>query len=266
MRGNVIRSATVQAFADLETRHRMLEGFLLRLARAPDADAFVLRGGMLVRHWFPGARRRVRDVDLVCRLPYDAADLRRRLCAVLSDGSVRDGVVFDTERLRIDPLWPDSAQPGLRLFALGRTDGRAGEMSVDLTFGLDIWPAAERREVAVAHGSAPLWVCRPEMLIGRKLRVTIDLSRRHWRPKDLADVWLMSQRGCPLPIVGEAIERTVPERRAVDELLDRAWWAEPLAAARWGRFRREAGPAVPADLGRVVDEVRAWLSPVMRST
>jgi hypothetical protein len=31
-------------------RHRLLEGILLRLARRPDAGAFVLRGGMLMRH------------------------------------------------------------------------------------------------------------------------------------------------------------------------------------------------------------------------
>lgn len=46
-----------QAFAGVEARHRMLEGFLLRLARDGDADAFVLRGGMLVRHSFLRGQR-----------------------------------------------------------------------------------------------------------------------------------------------------------------------------------------------------------------
>ncbi len=41
--------------------HRLLEGVLLRLARLPDAAHFILRGGMLLRRWFP---RRADDLDL----------------------------------------------------------------------------------------------------------------------------------------------------------------------------------------------------------
>ena len=33
------------------TRHRLLEGVLLRLAWRPEPAQFVLRGGMLLRHW-----------------------------------------------------------------------------------------------------------------------------------------------------------------------------------------------------------------------
>ena len=261
----MIRPTAVQAFADVEARHRLLEGFLLRLASAPDAPAFVLRGGMLVRHWFPHAQRSARDVDLVCRLPYDRADLGDRLRTMLAHAA-QDGVRFDAERFRLDPLWPDRPQPGLRLFATGRVDGRSGEMSVDLTFGLDVWPAATRRELTLQRGRAALWVCRPEMLIARKLRVTADLARRHWRPKDLADVWLMLRRGCPSATVGEAIERTIPDDRRMAALLDRSWWSDPRAVARWQRFCRDAGPAIPDALDPVVDQVQATLCSVVGPT
>jgi hypothetical protein len=252
-----------RAFAEAEARHRLLEGFLLRLAGAPDAEAFVLRGGMLVHQWFPHVGRRARDIDLVCLLPHDPADLRQRLAAILADTRATDGVTFDAERFRIDPLWPDSPHPGLRLFASGRTDDGSGEVSVDLTFGLDVWPAAQRHELALDRGLAPLWVCRPEMLIGRKLRVTADLADRHWRPKDLADLWLMTRRGCPRGVLGEAIERTMPDVGEVAGLLDQPWWSEPRAATRWRRFGRGARSAVPDRLATVVQDVRAALAAVV---
>src|SRR5215510_13547122 len=65
-----------QAFADKPARHRLLAGFVRRIAEGDDADAFALRGGMLVRHWFPASRRPARDVDLVCRSPYDLRAMR----------------------------------------------------------------------------------------------------------------------------------------------------------------------------------------------
>ena len=259
-----------QAFLDVETRHRLLEGFLLRLAQDRDADAFVLRGGMLVRHWFPTVGRTARDVDLVCRLPFDIDDLRGRLGAILAT-VVDDGVAFEPRRFRLDCIRPDDAHPGLRLFAAGRADGWFGEMSVDLTFQLDVWPTATRRPLACERGAAEIWVCQPEMLIGRKLAVTSQLGRRHWRPKDLCDLWLMFQRFPQVPVVlGDAIERSFSRESALHRLDDvfaqPSWWSERTASARWQRFIRPVPRlSVPRDLETVVDEVRCRLAPITRA-
>ncbi|MEZ4240692.1 MAG: nucleotidyl transferase AbiEii/AbiGii toxin family protein [Myxococcota bacterium] len=247
-----------------QARQRLLEGVLLRLALAPDADAFVLRGGMLVRHWFPEARRTARDVDLVCRLPYDPADLRRRLAALLADPRPQDGVRYDVDRLRLDRLWPDSDAPGLRLFAAGLGDGVPGDLTVDLTFGIDLWPGPVQAELALPRGRAIVWTCRPEVLIGRKLRVSADLSRRRWRPKDLADLWWLARVAPARAAVGEALERVDPDGRT-GALLDRGWWADPVAVGKWHRFRGRRPAALPADLHQVVDDVHALLSTVTRS-
>jgi hypothetical protein len=55
-----------QAFAAKPTRHRLLGGFVRRIAEGADADAFALRGGMLVRHWFPESRRPARHRTRTC--------------------------------------------------------------------------------------------------------------------------------------------------------------------------------------------------------
>src|SRR5687768_9450643 len=97
-------------------RQRLLEGFLLRLATVRDADAFALRGGMLVNQWLPEAHRWIDDVDLVCALLYRPHDLRLRLHEVLRR-EAGDGVDFD-DRFRVDAV-TFSGHPGLKLFAAG---------------------------------------------------------------------------------------------------------------------------------------------------
>lgn len=243
-----------------QARHRMLDGFLARLAAQPDVDAYALRGGMLVRHWHPD--RPAKDVDLVCRLPFDPKDVRERLARVLAT-EVTDGVQFDAQRFRLDVLRPTSRHPGLRLFAAGRTDGRATEMTADLTFQLDVWPDAELARL----GEAELFVCRPAMLIGRKLQVTSELGRHHWRPKDLFDLWLMLRERPPTTaVLGEAVERSFFEEAGDADIVAEppSWWREPRTAARWSRFARGVR-AAPRDVETVADEVHQRLAGLLRS-
>src|SRR5207248_3596987 len=59
------------------TRHRLLEGALLRLARLPEADEFILRGGMLMRLWFRPLARPAADLDLVSAFPFSVEETAR---------------------------------------------------------------------------------------------------------------------------------------------------------------------------------------------
>jgi hypothetical protein len=243
-------------------RDRLLEGFVVRVARSRDADAFALRGGMLVRSWTDDAARPIGDVDLVCHLPFHRRDLRARLRAILADRGADDGVVFDADRFRIDASAPGQPQPGLTLFAIGEVDGAVAEIAVDVAFELEVWPPARRQDV----GAARLWVCPHEMVIGTKLRVLAELGPRAWRPKDLGDVWSALRR---FPhrdrLLGEALERcfaraTLPRAHDPRTVLAAPWWRERHAQARWRDHA--AGASVPAELDAAIGEVRAALAGV----
>ena len=242
-------------------RHRLLSGFVRRLADGPDAEAFALRGGMLVRHWFPESRRPARDVDLVCRLPYDLRAMRALFARTLArDGA--DGVVFEADRFRVDRIQTATPHPGLRLFAVGRAGGDFGEITIDTTFAMPIWPDAVRARLRLDTGEVPFWLCPPEMLVGRKLQVLAQLGPHRWRPKDLSDVWMILRGGLPGGLLGEAIERAFAgyDHAPVEDLLDGAFWTDRAADVRWSRFvgqlPRGVVPAraetLAADLGRAL--------------
>ena len=237
-------------------RHRLLDGFVRRLAEGADADAFALRGGMLVRHWFPTSRRPAQDVDLVCRLPYDLRAMRALFARTLARDVV-DGVVFEADRFRVDRIQTATPHPGMRLFAVGRAGGVFGEITIDTTFAMPIWPDAVRERLRVgASGEVPFWLCPPEMLVGRKLQVLAQLGPQRWRPKDLSDVWMILRGDLPRGFLGEAIERAFAgyDHAPVEDLLAGAFWTDRAADVRWSRFvgelPRGVVPARPAALAR----------------
>src|SRR5215468_9141520 len=105
------------------TRHRLLEGVLLRLARRPDVGEFVLRGGMLMRHWFRPTPRPAGDLDLVATFPFAVEEAARRFLPVFADEAVPDGVTFDPDRLRVEAIFLETGSPGVRVFATGVAGG-----------------------------------------------------------------------------------------------------------------------------------------------
>jgi hypothetical protein len=251
-----------QALADKPARHRLLGGFVRRLAVGDDAEAFALRGGMLVRHWFPHSRRPARDVDLVCRLPYDLRTMRALFARTLAR-DVGDGVVFEADRFRVDRIQTATPHPGMRLFAVGRAGGVFGEISIDATFDMPVWPDAVRDDLHLGQSDAvPFWLCPPEMLVGRKLQVLAQLGPHRWRPKDLSDVWMILRGSLTGGFLGEAIERAFAghDHAPIEDLLDDAFWTDDAGDVRWSRFAGQLpGGVVPDHHATLVADLRGAL-------
>ena len=255
-----------------QIRLQLLEAFLERLAQARDPEAYVVRGGMLVRHWFPSSGRPVRDIDLVCRLPYDAKALRSRIGEILAQPDHRGDTYFNAEHFRLDPLWPRSSQPGFRLYAAGKTKGGQSDMTIDFSFNIPLWPPPQRHQFRTSRGLIYLWTSTPETIVGRKLRVTSQLGRQHWRPKDLHDVYLILRRfGSASDHFEEAVERTFSENEArhelepPNEIFSPLRWQDPQAQHRWHKFIRTLkNSEIPPRIEAVVGEVRSHLGILRR--
>ncbi|HEY7425178.1 MAG TPA: nucleotidyl transferase AbiEii/AbiGii toxin family protein [Gemmataceae bacterium] len=252
-------------------RHRLLEGILLRLARLPDAEHFILRGGMLMRLWFRPYARPASDLDLVSTFPFSVEETARRLVPLLADRSVDDGVTFDTERLRVEGIWQHTDFPGVRLFACGEVEGVEDDVSVDMTFGEPLVPKPVLGEYPMLFRglTARLWMCRPETIVGRKLHALMHMGLLHWRPKDLNDLRLlldrvpMSRADLPEAIAASFTSRgnTTAEARS---LFNHEWWSLKMSAARWQDFVKEfREQEVPRNLARVVAELAERLGSIL---
>jgi hypothetical protein len=176
---------------------------------------------------------------------------------------VADGIVFEADRFRVDPIQTATAHPGMRLFAVGRAGGDFGEISVDTTFGMPIWPEAVRDRLRLgASGEVSFSLCPPEMLVGRKLQVLAQLGPHRWRPKDLSDVWMILRGSLTSRALGEAIERAFAghDHAPIEDLMDDAFWMDRAADIRWSRFVGQLPRgAVPARATVLVADLRSAL-------
>lgn len=254
------------------TRHRLLEGILLRLARLPDADRFVLRGGMLLRHWFRPLDRPAADLDLASTLSFSVEETAKRFVPLLADRGIADGVTFNTERFRIEPIWLNTDFPGVRIFAFGLANGCEGEFSIDVTYGEPLVPEPELHDYPTLcrRMSARVWMCRPETIIGRKLHAIWHMGMMHWRPKDLNDLRLIFER---VPIRANMLQEAITlsytsrgEAPAEARLIfgPDSWWKMKMSVARWHDFfEASPGSKVPYELSKVVAYVAERLNPVL---
>jgi hypothetical protein len=156
----------------------------------------------------------------------------------------------------------------MRLFAVGRARGTFGEISIDTTFDMPIWPDAVRDHLHLgASGDVPFWLCPPEMLVGRKLQVLAELGPHGWRPKDLSDVWMILQGSLTRGSLGEAIERAFAghDHASIDDVLRGAFWTERGADMRWSRFAGQLPRGVvPTHPAALVADVRRALQPIRK--
>jgi len=253
----------------VEMRFRILSGYLCRLARRRDAADLVLRGGMLLRHWFAPWPRPVGDLDLVATYPFDIEETGRRLKAVLADQQIDDGVAFDTDRHRVQGIWLNTNFPGVRMFASARVEEVHAQFSIDITFGEPLIPPPQLAEYPLTSGPSPkLWMCRRETIVGRKLHALWHMGLMHWRPKDLHDLWLL-MRSTPLGTTDlrDSIVASFSSRgdTSADALLlfgDQSWWNTKTASARWYDFV-SVTPGAPDDLDAIVEETAQRLQPIL---
>jgi hypothetical protein len=239
---------------------------LRRLARTPERESFVLRGGLMMRLWSGPVPRPVEDLDFLGRFPVDAADTVTRLESVLRIG-VEDGFSFGA--LKSEVIWAETAFPGVRVFVETRLPGVDGsfELRIDTGFGdpMDPGPAWTEYDVGEAEAARVL-ACRPETLLGWKVHGLFERGKGRFRPKDLFDVYLLT-RYAPLdvPLLPRALRLAFESRGDSLALMERLMAGEfgrsPWSHEKWARYRHSQPEGRPEALAEVVAAVATALRP-----
>lgn len=239
-------------------RHHLLTAIAERLARTGEGSSFVLRGGLLTRAWVAPAPRPTRDLDYVGDFAFDVADTVRRFAPALAVAHA-DDVVFDPARLQAEGIWLHTAFPGVRMtvaLGIGLVDQ---DVSLDIGFRDPLVPAATW--VTTPSGAA-LRAIRPETQVAWKLHALAEMAAS-FRPKDLADLWLITKHVALEPAaLGPAIVAAFESRAftlaSARDVLEAPHWATKSSRIRW-RTQRPTGP----ELAPILDAVRAYLRPIL---
>lgn len=136
-----------QVFDLLLTRYA-LERLLYRLSLSAYRNRFVLKGAMLITTWFEDPHRPTRDLDLLGYGDSSAeamSSVWKEICKIAVD----DGITFDSEALRIDPIREELEYEGLRIRTTATMARARISVTVDIGFGDSVEPGAEEIELPV---------------------------------------------------------------------------------------------------------------------
>lgn len=257
------------------TLHRYVaERFLYRLGASALRDRFVLKGAMLFVLWDSTILRPTRDLDLAGYWGNDAASLKtafREICAVPCP---RDGLEFDVEKLKIEPIRDAAEYHGFRIRMDALLAGAVIPFQVDVGFGDAVVPEPTDVVYPVLLDAEPprIRAYPREAAIAEKLHAMVSLADANTRYKDFFDIYVLSTRfmfeGVTLvaSICATFSRRRSPAFSPWPVALTPAFYSDASRADQWLRYlsRSEVTDA-PSDFAAVGERIIAFLQSPARA-
>jgi len=255
-----------QIFELILTRYA-LERLLYRLSTSAYAEAFVLKGAMLLTSWFEDPHRATRDLDLLGFGDPSPEAMIAAFREVLA-ADVTDGVEFDLDALRVDQIREALEYGGLRLRTTASISGTRIAVTVDVGFGDALEPGAEVIDYpSMLDLPTPrLRVYARETVVAEKFQAMVALGRANSRMKDFYDVWLLSQS---FPFDDDRLARAIAatfERRATSipaeppDALTPAFAEDAQKQRQWSAFLENVA-LDPGSLANVITSVAGFIMP-----
>jgi len=269
-----------------------LERFLYRLTQRSGDPEFVLKGAFAFLVWEGELGRTTRDLDLLGHGSPKPSRIKAIFRGALETDVPEDGVVFDSDSLRVEPIREDAPYDGLRATLTAYIGSARLPLQIDVGFGDVAYPPPERREFpGLLDFPAPqVKTYPPESVAAEKIHAMVRLGRANSRMKDFYDIWhIQKARRIEGTDLTQAIRATferretpVPDiqRPGVDEsenmhseempvALTETFSTDPSKQRQWTAFAEKLGGAIsakkPPSLKVVIHDLRTFLVPPLRA-
>lgn len=248
----------------------VIERFLARLARSPEADTVLLKGALMLRVWGVPRARPTMDIDFLRRGIADQAVLLQFVeqCAAIEDPS--DGVIFEPSTISVESIRDTTEYVGTRIRLQARLANVRQTVQIDFGVGDAVHPQPQVVEYPVLLRNSPirLHAYPVEAAIAEKFHAMVDLDLQNSRMKDFYDIWILSRT---LAFSGhelsQAIRYTFQRRQTsvptmAPVALTAAFYCDPIHVRQWSAFVRRIGEAALADdFKRVAGDLVQFLMP-----
>ena len=169
------------------------ERLLYRVSVSQYKDNFLLKGGSLLYAFNGLETRPTIDIDLMARrISRNREDLERVFREILSIECEKDGVTFDVEGLRSEPITVEKEYPGTRFFLTAQMDSIVYPMSIDIGFGDVVTPSPVEVDFPLLLGDIPAISIKAyslETVVAEKFHAMIDRDVTNSRMKDFFDCY-----------------------------------------------------------------------------
>lgn len=193
------------------------ERLLYRVSVSQYKDNFLLKGGSLLYALNGLEARPTVDIDFMAdRISRDRDNMTEIFRKIIAIGCDEDGVYFDTESIKPEPITVDKKYPGLRFYVTAHMDTIVHNMSVDIGFGDVVSPCPMTIDFPLLLPNIPsvnLQAYSLETVVAEKLHAMIDRDETNSRMKDFFDCYMLfTQRNISDETLFEAIKATFDNR------------------------------------------------------
>lgn len=247
------------------------ERLLYRVSVSQYKDNFLLKGGSLLYALDGLEARPTVDVDFMAdRISRDRETLTGVFKQIVAIGCDEDGVLFDTESIKTEPITVDKKYPGLRFYVTAHMDTIVHSMSIDIGFGDVVSPYPMAIDFPLLLPNMPsvnLQAYSLETVVAEKFHTMIDRDETNSRMKDFFDCYqLLTQRNLSDETLYEAIKATFDNRALVYKsnlkLFSDEFVTDRERIIRWKAFLKQIKWKEEISFSSVMQVIRERLQPL----
>ena len=250
-----------------------LERFLYRLSTSKYQNKFVLKGALLFTVWRQSTVRSTVDIDLLGKISNDPAAIIKVFQEICNVNVEDDGMRFKSSSVTAEQIALDADYQGVRVQLYGYISTARIRVQVDIGFSDVVTPGPEISDYpTILDLPIPRLSCyNKETSIAEKLQTMAKLDIFNSRMKDIYDIWILSRRFefDSLHLMNSIINTF--KRRGTDITANIVTFTERYyrneeKINQWDSFLRKSKISdIPANLGEIVLDIKAFLAPVLTS-
>ncbi|MFK7797078.1 MAG: nucleotidyl transferase AbiEii/AbiGii toxin family protein [Aureispira sp.] len=191
------------------------ERFLYRLSQSTYKENFLLKGGALAYTISGEDSRHTRDIDFLINKLKDEQKNMRNIFAEICKITVDDGVLFNTQDIKIDEIPKEGNYSGIRIRIEATLGKITQQLQIDIGVGDHVTPGPQEIKYPTILDELPapiLDAYSTESLISEKFNAMIDLGEFNSRLKDFYDIYILVER-CDKSVLKKAIKNTFKTRK-----------------------------------------------------
>lgn len=247
------------------------ERLLYRVSVSQYKENFLLKGGSLLYAFNGLDTRPTIDIDFMAqRISRNREDLERVFREILSIECEKDGVSFDVEGLRSEPITVEKEYPGARFFITAQMDSIVYPMTMDIGFGDVVTPNPVEVVFPLLLGDIPAINIKAyslETVVAEKFHAMIDRDVANSRMKDFFDCYqILTTKELNEKELFEAIKATFDNRGLTQNddlrLFSEEFYTDEARLLRWKAFMKKIQWKEDLDFTDVMRVITTRLKPM----
>jgi len=224
------------------------ERLLYRVSVSPYRENFLLKGGSLLYAINGLETRPTIDIDFMAqRINRDREHLEKVFREILSIECLEDGVTFDVDGLRSEPITVEKEYPGSRFFVTAKMDTIVYPMSMDVGFGDVVTPGPVTVDFPLLLQDVPsinIQAYSLETIVAEKFHAMVERDVNNSRMKDFFDCYqILTTKELDDEMLYEAIKATFDNRElaynANLQLFNDDFCTDEVRLKRWEVFLKK---------------------------